>query len=91
MRLGWEWKEAVETTDEGRVGGLGGATAGTKAVVGVCWCVRDALDAREALDLCDGRLRLLSMTMSVSSSLSRSSWYPCAPDITPTEATDKLG
>lgn len=32
------------------------------------------------------------MTMSVSSSLSRSSWYPCAPEgITPAEATDKLG
>lgn len=40
----------METTDEGRVGGLGGA-AGPEAVVGVCWCVRDKLDAREALDL----------------------------------------
>lgn len=81
----------METTDTGRVGGLGGA-AGPEAVVGICSCKRDTLDAREAFDLCDGRLRLLSMTISVSSSLSRSSWYPCAPeDVNPTEVTDKLG
>lgn len=40
----------MEITEDGRVGGLGGA-AGPDAVVGVCWCVRDALDAKEALDL----------------------------------------
>lgn len=36
--------------DGGRAGGLGEG-AGPGAVVGVCWCVRDALEARDALDL----------------------------------------
>lgn len=67
LRLVWDRKEEVETTDGGLVGGLGGAA-------GVCWCVRDALEASEALDRRDGRLRLFSMTISVSSSLSISSW-----------------
>lgn len=40
----------METTDSGRVGGLGGA-AEPEVVVGFWCCVRDALDASEALDL----------------------------------------
>lgn len=38
----------MEITDDGRDGGLGKA-AGPDDVT-ICWCVRDALDAREALD-----------------------------------------
>lgn len=51
----------------GRVGGLGGVT------MVVCVWDRDAVEATEALERRDGRLMLLSITMSDSSSLSRSS------------------